>query len=60
MVKPLIPLLVLLCTFSLCAEADEHADVVIVAANPVWSALHGVDIDVLLKNNECANPQGRR
>jgi len=46
MVKPLVSLLVLLCTFSLCAKADEHADVVIVAATPVW---HGVDIDVLLK-----------
>ena len=46
MVESLVSLLVLLCAFSLCAEADENADVVIIESTPVW---HGVDIDVLLK-----------
>ena len=50
MVKPLRPLLVLLCTFSLCAEAEEHSGVVIVAANPACSVLNGVGIHVLLEN----------
>jgi hypothetical protein len=46
MVESLVSLLDLLCAFSLCAEADENEDVVIIESNPVW---HGVDIDVLLK-----------
>jgi hypothetical protein len=50
MVKPLRPLLVLLCTFSLCAEAEEHSGVVIVAANPACSVLNGVGINVQLEN----------
>lgn len=50
MVKPLRPLLVLLCTFSLCAEAEEHSGVFIVAANPACLVLNGFGIHVLLEN----------
>ena len=60
MIKALIPLLVLLCTFSLCAEADERADAVIVAANPagvsaaVAAARSGASV-LLLEEHAHAN-----
>ncbi len=38
------------CTFSLCAEAEEHAHVVVVAADPACSFLNGFGISVLLEN----------
>ena len=42
--------LLFFCTYSLCAEAEEHAHVVVVAVDPACSFLNGFGISVLLEN----------